>query len=129
MTKHLEDLTDLQLMILGVLWNRGEATAHEVHEALESSTALARGTIGTLLHRLEKQRILVHRIEGREYYYRPAITREAVRAARVRGLVGGLFEGDVAAMVSFAVSKHDVDRRGLAQIREIIDQRATTRRR
>jgi BlaI family penicillinase repressor len=119
--KKLHELTDLQLAVLAVLWDRGEATANDVHAALEPATKLARGTIGTLLHRLERQRVVTHRVDGREFYYRATATREAVRAARVAGLVGGLFGGDLAAMVSFAVSNEDVDRRDLARLRALIE--------
>ncbi len=127
-TKPLRDLTGLQLAILAVLWERGEATAHQVHAALEPATGLARGTIGTLLHRLEHQGILDHRLDGREYLYRPTVTRAAVQEARVGELVGGLFGGSLAAMVSFAVARGEVSRRDLARIRELLDEQTGTRK-
>jgi BlaI family transcriptional regulator, penicillinase repressor len=119
--RKLAELTDLQLAILDVLWERGEATVREVHERLEPSTRLARKTIGTLLHRLEKQHVLAFRTDGREYWYRPTVTREQVRAARVERLVGGLFGGDLPAMVSFAIGRGDVDAHDLARIRALLD--------
>lgn len=126
--KPLHDLTDLQLAILAVVWERGEATANAIHDALAKETRLARGTIGAMLHRLERQRILAHRVEGREYLYRALVTREAVMAARVRGLVGGLFGGDLAGMVSFAVSKSETRRGDLARLREMLDQHGRRRK-
>jgi predicted transcriptional regulator len=126
--KKLRDLTDLQLAILAALWERGEATAREVHATLLPATGLARGTIGTLLHRLERQGVLTHRSEGREYLYRAAVSREAVQAARLAGLVGGLFDGDLASMVSFAVSKREVAPADLARIRELIDAQGAEER-
>jgi BlaI family penicillinase repressor len=114
------DLTDQQLAILGVVWEKREATAHEIHQALSDSAGLARGTIGTMLHRLERQRILSHRTEGREFWYRALVSREEVMAARVNGLVGGLFGGDLTAMVSFAVSKSDTNKGDIERLRRML---------
>ena len=47
--KQLHALTDLQLAIMGVVWERREATVGDVHAALLDETGLARKTIGTLL--------------------------------------------------------------------------------
>ena len=120
MTKPLTDLTDLQLLILGVLWDSGEATASDVHGRLAESTGLSRKTIGTLLHRLERQAVITFREQGREYLYRPAVTREEVRDARMSGLVGGLFNGDMAAMLSFALQRDEVDAASLERIRKLL---------
>jgi predicted transcriptional regulator len=114
------DLTDQQLAILAVVWDRGEATANEIHQALEEDAGLARGTIGTMLHRLERQGILAHRSEGREFWYRARVTREEVMAARVDGLLGGLFGGDLTAMVSFAVSKSGTRKGDIEKLRKML---------
>lgn len=114
------DLTDQQLAILNVIWDRSEATAHEIHQALTDSAGLARGTIGTMLHRLERQRILSHRTEGREFLYRSLVTREDVMAARVQGLVGRLFGGDLTAMVSFAVSNTETAPGDIDKLRKLL---------
>ncbi len=106
---------------MGVVWERGEATAHEIHQALEDRAGLARGTIGTMLHRLERQRILAHRAEGREFWYRALVSQEEVMAARVNGLVGGLFGGDLTAMVSFAVSKSEVSKGDIGRLRKMLE--------
>ena len=125
------DITDQQLAILTVVWDRGEVTANEIHAALVDQAGLARGTIGTMLHRLERQEILTHRVEGREFLYRSRVSREEVKAARVHGLVGGLFGGDLTAMVNFAVSSSDVRKGDVEKLREMLaahDSKTTDRR-
>ena len=123
------DLTDQQLAILSVVWGRGEATANEIHQALEEDAGLARGTIGTMLHRLERQGILAHRSEGREFWYRARVTREEVKAARVEGLLGGLFGGDLTAMVSFAVSKSGARKGDVEKLRKMLADHQTKQER
>lgn len=120
--KDLGRISEHQLGILNVLWACGEATAREVHETLEPDTGHARKTTGTLLHRLEKQGVITHREEGREFVYRACVTREEVQAATVRGVFGQLFQGELPSLISHALSAGDVDRDDLDRIRELIDE-------
>lgn len=120
MTKPLNDLTDLQLLILGVLWDAGEATASEVHAHLVKETGLSRKTIGTLLHRLDRQQIITFREQGREYLYRAAVTRDEVQRVRMAGLVSGLFDGDIASMLSFAIQREEVDQASIQRLRDLL---------
>jgi BlaI family penicillinase repressor len=121
MQKNLGRISEHQLQILDVLWDRGEATAREVHAALEPRTGHARKTTGTLLHRLEKQGVITHEEDGREYVYRACVTREEVQQATVRGVVGQLFTGEVPALISYALEAGDVRPEDLARIRALID--------
>jgi BlaI family transcriptional regulator, penicillinase repressor len=120
--KDLGRISEHQLGILNVLWACGEATAREVHEALEPDTGHARKTTGTLLHRLEKQGVITHREEGREFVYRACVTREEVQAASVRGVFGQLFHGELPSLISHALSAGEVDPDDLDRIRELIDE-------
>ena len=120
--KELSQITDLQLEIMDVLWARGEATVAEVHDALVERTGLARKTIGTLLGRLEKQGVLAHREEGREFVFRATVPRSAVARATVDNVVSRVFRGDVAAMVSHALEAGEVREGDVERIRELLDR-------
>ena len=56
-------LTDLQLDLMRVLWERGEATVAEVRDEL-AGRDLALTTVATVLSRLEKQDVVARRMEG-----------------------------------------------------------------
>lgn len=114
-------LTSLQLAILDVLWDRGEASTQEVWEAIQAVRSLALTTVATLLSRLEKKGVLTHRQDGRQYVYRATVTRSEVRSSKIRNLTDTLFGGDPAALVSHLVRAEDVDPDELARIRELID--------
>lgn len=45
-------LAELQLAIMHVLWERGEATVGEVRDALEPERSLAYTTVGTMLAKM-----------------------------------------------------------------------------
>ena len=57
-------LGDLQHAIMAVLWERGEATAARVHEALREERGLAPTTIATMLRKMEDKGVVAHRAEG-----------------------------------------------------------------
>lgn len=117
-----QTLTELQLDILGVLWERGEASTAEVRDALEASRGLALSTVATLLSRLEKREVVAHRKEGRQYVYRARVSRAAVRRSMVHDLTRTLFEGDPAALVQHLVAAHEVNADEMDRIRELLDE-------
>jgi hypothetical protein len=61
----IKRLTDLQMAIMGVLWQQGEATVTQVHTALQDERDLAATSVATLLSRLEKYGVIIHRTSGR----------------------------------------------------------------
>lgn len=114
-------LTELQVDILRVFWDRGEATTQEVHDALASTRHLAPTTVATLLSRLEKRGILAFRRRGRQHVYRSLVTERQVRRSKIRDLTDTLFGGDPAALVSHLVRSDEIDSSELARIRRLLD--------
>ncbi len=115
-------LTGLQLSILDVLWDRGEATTQDVWERLTEGRPLALTTVATIMSRLERKRVLTHRREGRQYVYRATVSRSEVRRSKVRDLTENLFGGDAAALLSHLVRADEVDAEELKRIREMLDE-------
>ena len=118
-------LGDLQLAIMRVLWARREATVADVHEALEPERGLALTTIATMLTKMEKKGVVAHRAEGRKFIYRPRVSEELVTRSMVADLTSQLFRGNVTALVNHLLSQHDIDRRELQQLRELISAHET----
>jgi BlaI family penicillinase repressor len=116
-------LTELQLEIMAVLWDRGEATVEEVREALAPDRELAHTTVSTLLSRLAKRELVTRRKEGRSYVYQPMVEPERVQRSVVNEIgevADRLFAGDVADLVATLISESDVDADDLARVREMI---------
>lgn len=120
--KPLHDLTDLQLAILREIWRRGSATVTDVHDALRRETGLAKKTIATMMTRLEKQGLLEHTAEGREFVYAPTVSEEEVGRAKVRNIVDRLFGGSITALVSHALEAKDVKPGDAERVRSLIAQ-------
>lgn len=119
-------LTELQLEIMAVLWERGEATVEAVREALAPERELAHTTVSTLLTRLAKRDVVKRRKEGRSYVYSAAVDPERVQRSVVNEIgevADRLFAGDVADLVATLLSESDVDASDLARVKAMIEKK------
>jgi predicted transcriptional regulator len=116
-------LSDLQLAILRVLWDRGEAAVSEVQAALATEREQAVTTVATVLDRLHARGVVGRRTEGRQYVYAPAVAEDEVRRRMVSDLTDRLFAGDPRALVSHLVAEGDIDARELKRLQRLIARR------
>jgi len=113
-------LGDLQSAIMRVLWQRDEASVSEVHSALQEQRGLAPTTIATMLKKMEAKGVVTHRVDGRQFVYRPTVSATDVRRSMVSELVGRVFEGNPAALVSHLMSEQGISREDLEEIRRLL---------
>jgi BlaI family transcriptional regulator, penicillinase repressor len=110
-------LGDLQLAIMRVIWERGEASASEVHKALFDDRGLAVTTIKTMLRKMETRGVVTHRPDGRRFIYRATIVESDVRDGMVDDLVQRLFRGDSAALVNHLIEAGEIEAGELEELR------------
>ena len=123
------DLSDLQLAVMRVLWDRGEASAAEVQLAMKRSRPLAITTVSTLLARLEKKGIVSHRSAGRTFVYQARVSELDMRCKAISGVIRNLFRGNPSEVVGQILSENDVSADDLARMRSMIaDARSAERR-
>ena len=116
-------LAALQLAIMQVLWDRGEATVAEVRDALAPGRRLAYTTVGTMLAKLEQAGHVEHESTGRVNVYRPLVRREQVTRSMVSDLAARLFGGDVTEMVSHLLDSTPVSPDEIARLKRLIRQK------
>lgn len=114
------DLSELQLAIIRVLWDKGEASAAEVQQAMKRSRPLAITTVSTLLARLEKKGIITHRNAGRTFVYRARVTELDMRRKAISGVIRNLFRGNPSEVVGQILSERDVSEEDLERMRRMI---------
>ena len=114
-------LTELQVAILRLLWERGEASVAEVWEALYPERGLAQTTVATLLSRLERRGVVARRAVERQYAYRALVTEAEVQQSMVSELTERLFDGDVTALVNHLLTSSDIAPGDLDRLRALID--------
>ncbi len=114
------ELSDLQLAIIRVLWDKGEASAAEVQLAMKRSRPLAITTVSTLLARLEKRGIVTHRSAGRTFVYRARVSELDMRRKAISGVIRNLFRGNPSEVVGQILSERDVSEEDLERMRRMI---------
>ena len=62
-------LTEAELRIMNVLWDRGSSTVHEVLQALPAEPALAYNSVLTIIRILEKKGYVKHAKDKRAHVY------------------------------------------------------------
>ncbi len=113
-------LTELQLALLRVLWERGEATVVEICDALRPARSLAPTTVATLLSRLERRGVVTHRTAARQFVYAAAVTEADVRHSMLSELTEQLFDGDVTELVHHLLSAREMTADDLGKVKELI---------
>lgn len=115
-------LTDAELRLIEVLWEKGAGTVSDVVEALPKSVPLAYSTVLTTLRILENKGYLTHRQEGRAYIYRPVIGRDQARQSAVSHLVRRFFDGSRDELMLRLLEDKGIDARELKRLRRLIEE-------
>lgn len=119
-TPGITRLGDLQLAIMRVLWDLGEATVTDVHQALLDDRGLAPTTIATMLKKMEDKGVVSHRADGRRFIYRPTMSEDQVTRGMVTDLTTRLFAGNPMALVSHLIARHEIDAGELGDLEKMI---------
>jgi len=83
-------LTDHELRLMEVLWQRGRGSVADVVESL-APPPLAYSTVLTTLRTLEQKGYVSHVEDGRAYVYRPLVERDDAAKSAVRHLLDRFF--------------------------------------
>ena len=111
-------LSELQIAVMRVLWERAEASVADIAAVLGSERGLKYTTVATLLTRLEKRGVVTPRRDGRQLIYRALVGEPQVRRSMVADLIGSLFGGDPRALVAHLVSESELAPGDLEHVRK-----------
>lgn len=119
----LTKLSRRERQIVDVLYQKGEATAGEVLEALPDPPSYS--SVRALLAILKDKGLVKHEQRGRVYVYSPTVSRSDARHAALRHLVktffGGSTEQVVAALMSMSDTQLTDDE--VTRLRRLIDEK------
>jgi BlaI family transcriptional regulator, penicillinase repressor len=101
--------TELEQAVMQVVWERGDASAEQVRQALEPSRVLKESTVRTMLSRLEEKGHLRHAVSGRTFIYSAAEAPENLAIRAVRQIVDKFCAGSVEQLVMGMVSNDLID--------------------
>ncbi len=121
MAKAVPNLGKVQLQIMQILWERGEATAREITDALNLTDPVAHSTTQTLLRKLEAKGAVAHSVQDRVFVFRPLSQEADTRESAARDLLTRVFGGSVYGLVSHLLKHGELSDDELKRLRQLID--------
>jgi BlaI family transcriptional regulator, penicillinase repressor len=115
-------LTEAELRIMNVLWDRGSATVHEVLEFLPEKPALAYNSVLTIIRILEKKGYAKHVKDQRAHVYLPQVDRKDATRFEVRHLVSRFFGNSREQLVLNVLEESGVDADELDRVRQLLER-------
>ena len=108
--------SNLEQMVLDILWAGGPATADAVRDRLAVSRPLKDATVRTLLRRLEEKGYVAHREEGRVFVYTVVEKPRSVAVRALRQLLDRFCNGSVEELVTGMVEHEVIEPRELREL-------------
>ena len=93
MNTAITELTENELQIMKIIWDKKSTTVRDVYEELLKHRKIAYTTVMTVMGVLEQKGHLKKTAKGRAYVYRPAHSQNEVVRTMVRDFVQRLFNG------------------------------------
>ncbi len=117
--------SELELQILGVIWDRGPSTARDVLEAMPDGKRRAYTSILSVMQVMERKGLLGREADrqGRAIVFRATMQREQVTGPLLKGLLSRVFGGRPTMAIQHLLDEADVSEADLAEIQRLLDER------
>ena len=114
------NLTDGELPLMQVLWEKRRATVSDVVASLSADPPLAYSTVLTTLRILEAKGYVQHTKEGRAFVYEPVVVQEEASRKALDYLVNRFFGGSCELLVVNLLKEETIGRAELRRIKKMI---------
>ena len=114
------NLTEGELPLMQVLWEKRRATVGDVVAVLSADPPLAYSTVLTTLRILEAKGYVRHTKEGRAFVYEPIVVQEEASRKALDSLVNRFFGGSCELLVMNLLQKETIGRTELKRIKKMI---------
>src|SRR5579862_2419284 len=117
--KQSATLTEAELPIMEVLWDRGSAPVTDVVVTL-SHTGVAYNTVLTTLRILERKGYVRHTKEGRAFVYHPVVARGEASRKAVRNLMKRFFQDSPELLILNVLEDEHLEEAELDRLKRLI---------
>ncbi|HTW81124.1 MAG TPA: BlaI/MecI/CopY family transcriptional regulator [Terracidiphilus sp.] len=117
-----EILTEAELRIMQVLWQKGTATVQQILDALATDPPLAYNSVLTTIRILERKGYVEHSPEGRAHLYRPVVEQAEASRSEIRHLVGRFFRNSHEDLVLNILEDRGIGAEELKRLRKMLEQ-------
>lgn len=115
-------LTDAELRIMKVLWDKGASTVQQVLDSLPNKPALAYNSVLTTIRVLEKKGYVRHDKDGRAHVYAAVVAQNEATRFEIRHLVSRFFRDSHQQLVMNILEDNSIDDEEVRRMREILER-------
>ena len=117
--------TELELMILKILWEESPLPVREVRERLaESGRDLAHTSVITTLNTMCDKKQLRRKKDGKAFLFSPRVKQEHISTSMLGDIVDRVFDGSAKALMLSLFDQSDIDLDEIKELRKLLDQKA-----
>jgi BlaI family transcriptional regulator, penicillinase repressor len=121
--RSLPDVTEAELAVLQVLWDRGSATIRQLTDLLyPGGSEVHYATVQKLLERLESKGHVERDRSGHAHRFRPLTGRDDLVSRRLRAMAEQLCGGLMAPLLTHLVRAEALTARERQELRTLIDE-------
>ena len=122
MSKAQHTPTNSELEILTILWEIGDSTARNVHNELVKSKSTGYTTTLKIIQNMFEKNMLTREPMGQTHVYSPAIRQTDVQQQMLGSFVNKVFSGSSKNLILQALGNEKPSQEELREIREMLDQ-------
>lgn len=116
--------TELELLILKVLWQQSPLLARDVQAALgDGGRELAKTSVITTLNTMVGKKYLTREKQGNMYLFSPRITEDQVGNLVLTDVVDRIFDGSASAVMMKLFDVKDLDSDEMRELRSLINRK------
>ncbi|WP_374978403.1 BlaI/MecI/CopY family transcriptional regulator [Neobacillus driksii] len=124
MMKDLPKITEAELEIMKVLWEKSPQTANEVIENLELTMDWKPKTIRTLINRLvQKEAVSYHQENGRMYEYFPLVSQDYYLQVETKSLLKRFYGAAFKPLLVNFLKEEKLSSEDINELKRILEQK------
>ena len=115
-------LTEAELRIMDVFWEKGPGTVQQVLDWLPAKPSLAYNSVLTTIRILENKSYVEHIKDGRAHLYRPLVGKKEATRSEIRHLLGRFFGNSHEELVLNVLEDRGLDADELDRLRRMLQR-------
>ena len=116
----MQDLSDSELEVMKILWDKGEGTVRDVLEGLRPKKDLAFNTVMTFLVRMHKKGYLSRKKQGGIYIYSPKVTKSRTLTEIVDKIINKVLDGSLDPLVTYIAESRNLSPEQIQKLKKIV---------
>jgi predicted transcriptional regulator len=113
-------LTEAELRLMKILWERGESAVADLVAATNGEAQLAYTSVLTTIRILEKKGYVLHRQVGRAFLYSPRVAEHEARRSEIRNMLQRFFGNSRERLLLSLLGDGEITAKELELIKEAI---------